>query len=111
MIFFCRLGCRVFRRTQLLEHPLQGTGFADIARKDPAAPGKATAIQYQHQRDQGAIVAFLFAMTEGHVVIVSAGALEKGIGQIEQSNGFLDIEQRTVLTIQLLLDGIVMRPE
>jgi len=49
-------------------------------------------------------------MTQGCVVIVSAGALEKGIGQIEQRNGFLDIEQCTVLPIQVLLESIMVLP-
>ena len=35
-----------------LDHLLQGARFADIARKDPAAPGEPAAVQNQHQGHQ-----------------------------------------------------------
>jgi hypothetical protein len=45
------------------------------------------------------------------MVIVFAGAFEKGVGQIEQRDGFLDIEQRTMLPVDKGLDLSVMWPQ
>jgi len=42
--------------------------------------------------------------------IVFAGAFEKGVGQIEQRDGLLDIEQRTMLPIEEGLDLLAMFP-
>jgi len=95
---------------QALDHLPQGARLADIAREDPAAPGKTAPIQHQRQRHQRTVVTLLLGVAVSGMDIVFAGAFEKGVGQIEQRDGLLDIEQRTMLPIEEGLDLLAMFP-